>query len=123
MKLKQKNEILPREKLLKYNNPDKLKNEELLAIILRTGTKNFDVLTLAKKILKHYDRELLYVSVKELKNFLNIGETRVCSIVVHNHPSGSLELSKDDLEITQRLVKSGEILDIELLDHVIISKN
>jgi DNA repair protein RadC len=81
MKLKQKNEILPREKLLKYNNPDKLKNEELLAMILRTGTKNFDVLTLAKKILKHYDRELPYVSVKELKNFLNIGETRACSIV------------------------------------------
>jgi len=123
MKLKQKNEILPREKLLKYNNPDKLKNEELLAMILRTGTKNFDVLTLAKKILKHYDRELPYVSVKELKNFLNIGETHTCSIVVHNHPSGSLEPSKDDLEITQRLVKSGEILGIELLDHVIVSKN
>ena len=49
MKLKQKNEILPREKLLKYNNPDKLKTEELLAMILRTETKNFDVLTLAKK--------------------------------------------------------------------------
>jgi len=123
MKLKQKNEILPKEKLLKYNNPDKLKTEELLAMILRTGTKNFDVLTLAKKILKHYDRELPYVSVKELKNFLNIGETRVCNIVIHNHPSGSLEPSKDDLEITQRLVKSGEILGIELLDHVIISKN
>jgi DNA repair protein RadC len=78
MKLKQKNEILPREKLLKYNNPDKLKTEELLAMILRTGIKNFDVLTLAKKILKHYDRELPYVSVKELKNFLNIRrDTRI----------------------------------------------
>jgi DNA repair protein RadC len=123
MKLKQKNEILPREKLLKYNNPDKLKTEELLEMILRTGTKNFDVLTLAKKILKHYDRELPYVSVKELKNFLNIGETRACSIVAHNHPFGFLEPSKDELEITQRLVKSGEILGIELLDHVIVSKN
>jgi DNA repair protein RadC len=47
-----------------------------------------------------------------------------CQIIVaHNHPSGSLEPSKDDLEITQRLVKSGEILGIELLDHVIVSKN
>ncbi len=208
MKLKQTNEFLPREKLLKYNRPDKLKNEELLAIILRTGTKNYNVLTLAKKILKQYGKELPYVSVNELKNFLGIGEARACSIVAcfelgkrllrdkktylyltpkdvyerlseyrtakkehffvfyldsrnqeikcevvsvgilnsslvhprevfepavkhlacqiivaHNHPSGCLEPSKDDLEITQRLIKAGEILGIELLDHVIIAKN
>ncbi|MCX7941085.1 MAG: DNA repair protein RadC [Endomicrobia bacterium] len=208
MKNKILKEILPREKLLKYNQPDKLKNEELLALILRTGTKNYDVLTLAKKLLQHYNKELPYISVNELKNFLNIGKVRACSIVAafelgkrflrekktylyltpkdvyerlseyktakkehffvffldtknqeircdlisvgilnaslvhprevfepaikhlaaqiivaHNHPSGNLEPSQEDIELTKRLVKAGEILGIEVLDHVIISKD
>ena len=47
----------------------------------------------------------------------------VASIVVcHNHPSGELMPSKDDLGITQRLIKAGEILSINLLDHLIIAK-
>ncbi|MDY6893921.1 MAG: JAB domain-containing protein [Thermotogota bacterium] len=45
----------------------------------------------------------------------------VCSIiVVHNHPSGNPEPSKDDLAITEKLKRSGEILDISCLDHIII---
>ena len=47
----------------------------------------------------------------------------VASIIVcHNHPSGELTPSEDDLAITQRLIKSGEILSINLLDHLIITK-
>lgn len=46
----------------------------------------------------------------------------VASIIVsHNHPSGDPEPSEDDLEITKRLKKSGEILGIEVLDHLIIT--
>jgi DNA repair protein RadC len=41
-------------------------------------------------------------------------------ILVHNHPSGDSTPSKEDLEVTKRLVKSGEILGIQVLDHVII---
>ncbi|BAL83497.1 putative DNA repair protein RadC homolog [Selenomonas ruminantium subsp. lactilytica TAM6421] len=41
-------------------------------------------------------------------------------ILVHNHPSGGLLPSKEDIAITGRLVKSGGILDIPVLDHVII---
>jgi DNA repair protein RadC len=81
MKNKLQKYDLPREKLLKYNQPDKLKDEELLAIILRTGTKDYDVLILAKKILQQYGKELPYTSAKELKNFLGIGKARACSIV------------------------------------------
>ncbi len=44
-------------------------------------------------------------------------------IFVHNHPSGDPEPSEDDLEITKRLVEAGKILDIEVLDHIIISKD
>jgi len=43
-------------------------------------------------------------------------------IIVHNHPSGDPEPSKADLAITNDLVKAGEIIDIEVLDHVIIGK-
>lgn len=43
-------------------------------------------------------------------------------IAVHNHPSGDLEPSNEDLQITQRLVSCGELLGIALVDHVIISK-
>ena len=50
-------------------------------------------------------------------------EQRCASIIIaHNHPSGILEPSKEDILITQRLKKSGKLLGIELLDHVIISK-
>jgi len=207
MKNKLQKYDLPREKLLKYNQPDKLKDEELLAIILRTGTRNCDVLTLAKKILQQYGKELPYTSVKELKNFLGIGRARACSIVAcfelgkrllkdkkvslyltpkdvydrlieyrdkkkeyffvfyldtknqeiksevisigslnsslvhprevfepavknlaaqiivaHNHPSGNLQPSQDDIELTKRLVSAGEILGIEVIDHIIFSK-
>ncbi len=40
-------------------------------------------------------------------------------VVAHNHPSGRLEPSPEDLEITRRLREAGETLGIPLLDHVI----
>lgn len=42
-------------------------------------------------------------------------------IVAHNHPSGNLEPSADDLFMTERLVESGKILGIEVIDHVIVT--
>ena len=44
-------------------------------------------------------------------------------IVVHNHPSGEFEPSKEDDEITRILKESGEILQIPLTDHVVIAEN
>ena len=43
-------------------------------------------------------------------------------IVAHNHPSGTLEPSRADIQITQRLKEVAKLVGIELLDHVIISK-
>ncbi|HNW81803.1 MAG TPA: DNA repair protein RadC [bacterium] len=43
-------------------------------------------------------------------------------IVAHNHPSGIVEPSIEDINITQRLVEAGKILGIEVLDHVILTK-
>ncbi len=42
-------------------------------------------------------------------------------ILVHNHPSGDPSPSADDIEITSRLVKVGELVGIEVLDHVILA--
>jgi len=41
-------------------------------------------------------------------------------IFVHNHPSGDPEPSKEDIELTKRLAKAGEIVGIDVLDHVIV---
>ena len=42
-------------------------------------------------------------------------------VVVHNHPSGNRQPSRDDKNITERLKKAGELFDIRLMDHVIIA--
>ena len=42
-------------------------------------------------------------------------------ICAHNHPSGSIEPSREDIELTERLKDSGELLGISILDHLIIS--
>jgi len=44
-------------------------------------------------------------------------------IIAHNHPSGTLEASRADVQITERLKEVSKLLGIELLDHVIISKH
>ena len=44
-------------------------------------------------------------------------------IVCHNHPSGSLAVSPEDIEITDRLCEAGKIIGINVIDHLIISKN
>lgn len=44
-------------------------------------------------------------------------------IVLHNHPSGCVEPSKEDIEVTDRLKKAGKILGIELCDHIIFTND
>jgi DNA repair protein RadC len=48
---------------------------------------------------------------------------RACAVIVaHNHPSGNLEPSEEDLDITKRLRQSGDILGIPVLDHLVFSE-
>lgn len=44
-------------------------------------------------------------------------------LLVHNHPSGDPTPSKEDIEVTGRLVEAGKILGINVLDHIIIGNN
>jgi len=200
----------PREKLLEYGAKH-LSNSELLAILLRTGTKEKSAITLAHEILAKEQRGLYFLAQalpEELAEIHGIGQAKACQILaalelgrrvaarpsesrdsvtdpesvalmfmeemrnlnrenfklltlnckgevisresvavgdltsaivhprevfnsavrksakavilVHNHPSGSTIPSKEDINITKRLKEAGDILGIEVLDHIII---
>ena len=54
--------------------------------------------------------------------FLVAVQKSAASIVLaHNHPSGDCSPSRDDIELTRRLAKAGDIMGIDILDHIIIS--
>lgn len=59
-------------------------------------------------------REILYHAVKSMATSI---------IIVHNHPSGSVTPSRNDLEFTDQLKKSCETLGLLLLDHLVVSKS
>ena len=44
-------------------------------------------------------------------------------IVAHNHPSGCLDASEDDIELTKRIDKAGTLLGIAVLDHLIVGND
>ena len=196
----------PREKLEKYG-PEKLSDAELLAILLRTGTKDLNVIKLSQKILQKFKEEgVSEAAVEELKKVHGLGAAKACEIVAcfelgrrklkgkktsillspkdvwermedihgsrrehfvvfyldnrsqeikreiisvgtldkslvhprevfesaikhnaasiilaHNHPSGDVEPSQDDIEITKKLIHAGKILDIRVVDHVVVT--
>lgn len=61
-----------------------------------------------------HPREVFAEAIKQRANSI---------ILVHNHPSGDPSPSKEDIKITKRLKKAGKILGIEVIDHIIITKN
>jgi len=87
----------PRERLLEYG-ADALSNAELLAIVLRTGSKQQSVLNLAKSILKQTDglRHLNEISINELTEIAGIGPSKAVQILA------SIELGK---RVSQSLVR------------------
>ncbi len=190
---------------------ENLRDSELMAILLRTGTKGKDVIKVSREVLrKNPTKNLLALNFKDLAKIKGIGSGKACLllaafeltkralevednnlptiisakdavaqlqelrnvkkehfvvlylnarnqlihketvsigtlnaslihprevfksaidclaasvILAHNHPSGSAEPSEDDLEVTKRLKEAGKILGIEVLDHVIVTKN
>ncbi len=201
----------PRERLEQYGEKA-LANHELLAILLRTGTKGANALSVAMQVLNAY-KDLYYlktVSIEELMMVSGIGKTKAIEvkaaielgirisnatqikagqitssrqagemlsiemkdlqqehvivlflntknevikketifigglnssvahpreifkgavrysaarlIVSHNHPSGSPEPSEADISFTKRMIECGELMGIEVLDHLIIGE-
>lgn len=204
----------PREKFLSGNAQD-LKDEELLAILIGSGTASYSALDIASKILRHFNgslHELSRRSAKELaRKFTGIGhakavgilagielgkrslsaspgtETKICTsseafrllfgdfasspyekfyalllaqsgkllrkvlisegglaativdarkifkfaidenasglILAHNHPSGNIKPSPEDISITEKIQQGARLLDLYLFDHIIVSAN
>ncbi len=200
----------PRERLIKYG-ASALGDSELLAIILRTGTRKENVVNLCQRILSQYNlKQLSQTNLTQLMELHGIKESKAAQIaacfeiarrleafneeakpvihspedvyrriypglrgqkkekfielcldtknhvikediisigslnanivhprevfktalaesaahiiVAHNHPSGDPSPSKEDIEITKKLVETGKIMGIEVLDHIIIGE-
>ena len=198
----------PREKMI-LNGVDSLSDAELLAVLIRTGTKELNAIQLGKVIIEKADniRYLKDITIEELKSINGIGDTKALQIkaalelgsriasykpekykiknpwdvykyymenlryqykeifkvvllntkneiitdidisigtlnsslvhprevfreairrssnkiiLLHNHPSGHAEPSKEDKNITNRLKECGELIGIEVIDHIII---
>lgn len=62
------------------------------------------------------------VSVKIIMKFA-LEKFASALIVCHNHPSGNINPSKQDNVITQKIKDAGKLLDIQLLDHIIVTQN
>ncbi|MEY7999047.1 DNA repair protein RadC [Clostridium sp. Mt-5] len=91
-----------------------LKQEYLKVIMLNTknvvvGIKNVFIGGLDSSIV--HPREVFFYAIK--KNSASI-------IVCHNHPSGDPSPSSEDINVTSRLKRCGELLGIQLIDHLII---
>jgi len=202
----------PRERFVQ-NGPQSLSNHELIAILLRTGTKEESVLQLSNRLLTSFEglRLLKDATLEEMTEIKGIGQAKAIQILaaveigrritnlnyperyvirspedganyvmndmrfltqehfvclylntknqvlhkqtvfigslnasivhprevfrealkrsaasiiaVHNHPSGSPDPSREDIEVTKRLVECGKMIGIEILDHLIIGEN
>ena len=122
-------------------------SKRMASAVARPGLSFNDPITIAKyymEHLRHEEQEVLIVMLLDGKNHL-IGEQTlsrgtvnatlitprevfleamkfhaVSVILVHNHPSGDPTPSDDDIKVTERVYRSGELLGVRLLDHVVI---
>lgn len=81
------------------------RNQEIKREIVSLGSLNANLV---------HPREVFEPAVKSLTAQI---------ILAHNHPSGDPEPSEDDLKINKRLVEAGKILGIEVVDHIIVTKD
>lgn len=94
-----------------------LKKEHFKAAILDTKNQiitieNISVGNLNSSIV--HPREVFNAAIRRSGNSI---------ILIHNHPSGDPTPSKEDINITNRLIESGNILGIKVLDHIVIGDN
>ena len=129
-----KEELIKRLLSLEVAEPTKKINgpENVFSLVSDVTTKmqeHFIVITLdgANQVIK---KHVVFIGtlnasmVHPREVFLAAIEDRSASIIlVHNHPSGNLEPSREDIALTKRLKDGGDILGIDVLDHVIVSKN
>jgi DNA repair protein RadC len=92
-----------------------LKQEVFMVLCLSSSNKIIQERTITKGLLNSsltHPREVFREAI--LENAASV-------ILLHNHPSGNLEPSREDIQITKQLVESGKIIGILVHDHIIIA--
>lgn len=99
------------------NHLSDLRTEEFWAIFLNRSNK---VIHFAQLTQGGINQSIVDIRVL-FKTALDHFSTGI--IIAHNHPSGSLQPSREDIEITKKIKIAGETMNIQLLDHLIITQN
>ncbi len=94
-----------------------LKKEHLKSLLLDTKNRVLKIMSVSVGIL---DSSLVHPR-EVFKDAIIASAAAI--IVAHNHPSGDPTPSAEDRRITQRLAEAGQILGIELLDHIVLGDN
>ena len=92
-----------------------IKKEHFMAVLLDTRNR---LLKIAEISIGSLDTSLAHPR-EVFKEAISVSAASV--IIVHNHPSGDCTPSIDDIELTKRLYNAGEIIGINVLDHIIVS--
>jgi len=103
-------------KLVKQKLKDK-KKEHFLILCLDTRNNLIKISTVSTGTLDAnlvHPREVFKEAIQSLAFSI---------ILVHNHPSGSPEPSEADIDITKRIVETGKVVGIDVLDHIIVTEN
>ena len=99
---------------------EELKDEEQEHfIVLCLNTKNEII---ARKTISIGTLDQALVHPRDVFRFA-IKNNAARIIAVHNHPSGNPEPSENDKTVTKRLIRSGDILGVEILDHIIVGND
>ena len=102
--------------LLKYDLMD-LKQEVLVVLYLDVKTS-----LIAKKKIFMGNLKQSFIHPREVFKYA-VKYSAYSIILVHNHPSGDVYPSIQDIEATKRFEKAGQLLQIEVIDHIIIAKD
>ncbi len=125
--------VLVKEKAGRYELPRETKNPEeaYRAITAITNVQEeaqevFGILILNTKnkivAVHEVSRGTLSASMVHPREVFKLAVLHNAAAIIcfHNHPSGDPKPSRDDIEITERLVEAGKIMGIEILDHIIV---
>ena len=91
-----------------------LKKEVVKVVLLNPKLKVIKDLNISEGSLNAsivHPREVMIPAIKE---------SAASIVLIHNHPSGDSSPSQADIEVTHRITKTGEIIGIKLLDHIIV---
>ena len=107
----------PNDVLTYFKDMEDLRQEEIRLIMLNTKNKIIAHKTISKGTINASivtPREIFFPAIKMMASSI---------ILVHNHPSADVTPSSEDKNITEIVARSGKLINIKLLDHIIIGKN